>query len=249
MNIRFDNKRVIVTGAAKGFGRHIAANLVALGATVWGADVDEAELAITAKSGVNPKRIDLTDRAAVTAWAAEFEADVGPVDILINNAGGPAGAFRGLIENVSDAEWDTLININAGAAFAMCRAFVPQMKRAGSGRIVNISSGAGVAASRTGIHSYTAAKHAVVGLTRQLASEVGQFGITVNSVAPGFVRTTRETEEHWDALGDTGKQAMLNSIAMRRMGTPEDIGNAVLFFASGMAGWITGQVLVVDGGK
>ena len=248
MNIRFDNKRVIVTGAAKGFGRHIAANFVALGAKVWGVDIDAAGLAETARSGVTPKIIDLTDRAAVTAWAAEMEAG-GAIDILVNNAGGPAGAFRGLIENVSDEEWDTLLNINAGATFAVCRAFVPQMKRAGRGRIVNISSGAGVAASRTGIHAYTAAKHAVVGLTRQLASEVGQFGITVNSVAPGFVRTTRETEEHWDALGDAGKQAMLNSIAMRRMGTPEDIGNAVLFFASEQASWITGQVLVVDGGK
>jgi 3-oxoacyl-[acyl-carrier protein] reductase len=122
------------------------------------------------------------------------------------------------------------------------------MKRARKGRIVNISSGAGVRSSRTGIHAYTAAKHAVVGLTRQLASELGAYGITVNSVAPGFVRSTAETERDWQALGAAGQQKLVESIALRRLGTPDDIGNAVLFFASEHASWITGQVLLVDGG-
>jgi len=247
MNIRFDGRKVLVSGAARGFGRHIAQRFAALGARVHGCDIAAAELGETALGGVIPKQLDLTDRAAAAAWVREIEAD-GPVDVLVNNAGGPAGATRQAIEDVADAEWDKIFAINAGAGFALCRAVAPGMKRARRGRIVNISSGAGVRASRTGIHAYTAAKHAVVGLTRQLASELGAFGVTVNSVAPGFVRTTDETERDWNALGEAGRQKLVSSIAMRRLGTAEDIGNAVLFFASDKAAWITGQVLLVDGG-
>jgi 3-oxoacyl-[acyl-carrier protein] reductase len=123
------------------------------------------------------------------------------------------------------------------------------MKAAGRGRIVNISSGAGVQAARTGVQAYTAAKHAIVGLTRQMAAELGPFGITVNSVAPGFIRTAGDTERFWDSLGEDGQKRMIEGISMRRLGSPEDIGNAVLFFASDQANWITGQVLVVDGGR
>jgi 3-oxoacyl-[acyl-carrier protein] reductase len=247
VNIRFDGSRVVVSGAAHGFGRHIACAFAALGARVHGCDIAAEDLAETARHGIAPRRLDLRDRAAATAWIREIEAE-GPIDVLVNNAGGPAGAVAGAIETVTDAEWDSILDINAGAAFALCRAVAPGMKRAGRGRIVNISSGAGLRASPTGIHAYAAAKHAVVGLTRQLARELGPFGITVNSVAPGFVRTTAETERHWQAMGADGQQKLLSGIALRRLGSLEDIGNAVLFFASDRAAWITGQVLLVDGG-
>jgi 3-oxoacyl-[acyl-carrier protein] reductase len=123
------------------------------------------------------------------------------------------------------------------------------MKAAGRGRIVTISSGAGLGVSLTGIQAYAAAKAGEIGLTRQLAHELGPHGITVNSVAPGFVRSNPSTERQWDAYGAEGQQRLVQAIALRRLGTVEDIANAVLFLASDAAGWITGQTLAVDGGK
>ena len=123
------------------------------------------------------------------------------------------------------------------------------MKSAGCGRIVNISSGAGLGVSLTGIQAYASAKAAQIGLTRQLAHELGPHGITVNNVAPGFVLSNPNTERQWESYGAEGQKALIDGIALRRLGTPADIANAVLFFASEYAGWITGQTLQVDGGR
>ena len=120
---------------------------------------------------------------------------------------------------------------------------------AGGGRIVNISSGAGLQASLTGIQAYCTTKHAVVGLTRQLAQELGPFNITVNSVAPGFMRTNEATEKQWDSYGPEGQRDLMRRIAMQRLGRPDDIANAVIFFASDLAGFVNGQILQVDGGR
>jgi 3-oxoacyl-[acyl-carrier protein] reductase len=248
MNIDFTGKTVIVSGAAHGFGAHIAQSFAALGAIVHGCDVLSAQLNATAAFGVRPKVIDLTDFPAVTRWVQEISA-AGPIDVLVNNAGGLGGAVQQPIEDVTDDAWRNIMEINVGTAFALSRAVATSMKKARAGAIVNISSGAGIQPARTGIQAYTAAKHAVVGLTRQLASELGPFGITVNSVAPGLVRTTASTEQFWASRGEDGQKAMLAGIAMRRLGTIEDIGNAVLFLASDKATWITGQILSVDGGK
>ena len=118
-----------------------------------------------------------------------------------------------------------------------------------AGRIVAIASGAGLRPSLTGIQAYTAAKHALVGIVRQLALELGPQGITVNSVAPGFVRSNPTTERQWEAMGADGQQRLVQSIHTRRLGTAEDIAAATLFLASDQAAWITGQILSVDGGR
>jgi 3-oxoacyl-[acyl-carrier protein] reductase len=250
MQIRFDGKTVVVSGAGHGFGRCIAETFAGLGARVFGCDLSAAELRETAKAGVSTEVIDLTDRAAASAWIARIEQMVGgAIDVLVNNAGGVAGQEMRPIEEVTDPDWDRIFAVNIGAAFALSRATAAGMKRAESGRIVNISSGAGLTASLTGIQAYCSAKHAVVGFTRQLAHELGPYGITVNSVAPGFVRSNPASEKQWTGYEEDGQQALLGRIAMRRLGTPQDIANAVMFFACDLARFVSGQVLAVDGGK
>ena len=249
MQIRFDGKTVVVSGAGHGFGRCIAETFAGLGARVYGCDLSAAELAETAKAGVSTEVLDLTDRAAAAAWIVEIEQTTGgAVDVLVNNSGGVAGQEMQPIEEIPDADWDRIFAVNIGAAFALSRAVAAGMKRAGSGRIVNISSGAGLAASLTGIQAYCSAKHAVVGFTRQLAHELGPFGITV-SVAPGFIRSNPASEKQWAGYGEEGQRALVERIAMKRLGTAQDIANSVVFFASGLAGFVNGQVLAVDGGK
>ena len=230
MEIRFDGKTVVVSGAGHGFGRCIAETFAGLGARVFGCDLSAAELAETAKAGIDTAVVDLTDRAAAAAWIMEIGKTTGAaVDVLVNNAGGVAGQEMRAIEEVPDADWDRIFAINIGAAFVLSRAVAPDMKRARRGRIVNISSGAGLSASLTGIQAYCAAKHAVVGLTRQLAHELGPSGITVNSVAPGFVRSNAASEQQWAGYGEAGQKALVERIAMKRLGSAQDIANAVVF--------------------
>ena len=142
-----------------------------------------------------------------------------------------------------------LFKANVDGAFWLAQAAAPYMKKAGWGRIITISSGAGLRPSLTGIQAYSAAKHALVGLTKQLSWELGPFGITVNSVAPGFVLSNPTTERQWECYGPDGQKRLLESIHTKRLGRPDDIANAVLFLASEQASWISGQILSVDGGR
>jgi 3-oxoacyl-[acyl-carrier protein] reductase len=254
---RFDDATVIVTGAGHGFGRAIALAFAERGARVWACDVLDDELAETARlagasdGSCTARRVDVTDRDAVLAFVAEAEgaSASGAADVLVNNAGGVLGQVGVPMEEVTPQAWRALFEVNVDAAFACSQAVVPGMKRAGAGRIVNISSGAGLGVSLTGIQAYASAKAAQIGLTRQLAHELGPFGITVNNVAPGFVRSNPTTERQWQSYGEAGQRALIERIALRRLGTPDDIAAAVVFFASPYAGWVTGQVLSVDGGR
>jgi 3-oxoacyl-[acyl-carrier protein] reductase len=248
MNLSFEGRRVAVSGAAIGFGRCIAHRFAELGAEVHGCDILAPEVAELAASGIDATVVDLRDRVAAHAWIASVERR-GAIDVLINNAGGVAGQAPKPLEEVADYEWDRIIEINLGAAFALSRAVAPGMKKQGRGAIVNISSGAALQASLTGVQAYCAAKHAVLGLTRQLAHELGPHGIRVNSVAPGFVRTNPATERQWEAMGAERQRSLVDGIALRRLGTADDIANATLFLASDLASFVNGQILSVDGGR
>ena len=194
--------------------------------------------------GVDKDSVDVTDRAQVAALLER----IGPVDILVNNAGGVVGQVGRPLEEVSDEDWQAVVDANLKSTFVCTRAVVPGMKAAGYGRIVNISSGAGRSVSLTGIQAYASAKAGQIGFTRQTAHELGPFGITVNSIAPGFVLSNPTSIRQWESYGEEGQSAILGKIATRRLGEPEDIANGVLFFADEASGWVTGQVLSIDGG-
>lgn len=247
MQILFPGRTVLVTGAGHGIGRGIAHAFCRLGARTIGADINGAGLAETQAEAptLETKTFDVADRASVQAAVAS----IGAIDILVHSAGGVRGQVGRPVEDVPESDWHSVLAANLTGAFLAAQAVIPAMKSAGRGRIVFISSGAGLGVSLTGIQAYAAAKAGEIGLTRQLAHELGPFGITVNSVAPGFVRSNPTTERQWEAYGPEGQQRLVQSIALRRLGTTADIVNAVLFLASDFSLWITGQTLAVDGGK
>jgi 3-oxoacyl-[acyl-carrier protein] reductase len=149
---------------------------------------------------------------------------------------------------VSDEAWHEVVAANLTSTFLCTRAVVPAMKERGWGRIINISSAAGRSVSRTGIQAYASAKAGQIGFTRQMAHELGPFGITVNCIAPGFIRSNPTTERQWEGYGEEGQRELVQGIAMRRLGQPADIANGVLFFAAERSSWVTGQTISIDGG-
>ena len=255
MNQDFSGRAAIVTGAAHGFGRAIALAFATRGASVWACDVLEDEVMETerlcraAGGDCTVRVVDVRDKPAVERLATEAAQATGSVHVLVNNAGGVLGQVGQPLEQVLPAQWQAIFDVNVTGAFHFAQAVAPGMKTAKSGRIINISSGAGLGISLTGIQAYASAKAAQIGLTRQLAHELGPWGITVNNVAPGFVRSNPTTERQWESYGPEKQRALVESIALKRLGTVEDIAAGVLFFASESARWVTGQVLSIDGGR
>ncbi len=250
MELRLDGRIALVTGAAQGIGQAIARVLKAAGARVVVADRDAQGLeAFAATAGMEPVVLDVSRRAAAHEAVASIVRMHGGLDILVNAAGGVRGQVGGGVEAVTEESWRVLFEANVDGAFWLAQAACGPMAAKGWGRIVNIASGAGLRPSLTGIQAYTAAKHALVGLTKQLSQDLGPKGITTNAVAPGFVRSNPATERQWQSYGPEGQARLVQGIHLRRLGTPEDIANAVLFLASEQAGWISGQILSVDGGR
>ncbi len=229
-------KTAVVTGGASGIGRAIAARLESDGHHVATIDLQpsEADFAYTA---------DVTDRAQVDAALGKIRSQLGPVSILVNAAG--LEGFSRFTDITFDV-WQRVLNVNLNGVFHCCQAVIPEMVDAGWGRIVNISSSSthsGVA----GMAHYVAAKSAVNGLTKSLALEYGPSGITVNAVPPGFIDTPmlRSAEER--GFTDVEKATAMTPVG--RMGRPEDIAAACAFLISEEAGYITGQILGVNGGR
>ena len=229
IGVELSGRVAVVTGTAHGIGAAIAAALVSAGAEVHGCDRDT---------------VDVSDAAQVAAFLGEIER----VDILVNNAGGVVGQTHRPLEDVSDEDWSAVVDANLTSTFVCTRAVAPGMKERRYGRIVNISSGAGRSASLTGIQAYASAKAGQLGFTRQMAHELGPFGITVNAIAPGFVLSNPSSVAQFERYGEEGQRRLLETIATRRLGEPADVANGVLFFVADESSWITGQVLPIDGG-
>ncbi|APT57599.1 3-oxoacyl-[acyl-carrier-protein] reductase [Roseomonas gilardii] len=239
---RLDGKAALVTGATGGIGAAIARALHAQGAEVALTGRRESELSALAEAlgeRVTVIPADLSDPEAPAALVEKVEAELGGLDILVNNAG---LTRDGLALRMGDKDWSDVLEVDLTAPFRLARASLRGMMKRRAGRIVSIASIVGVTGN-PGQANYAAAKAGLIGMSKSLAQEVATRGVTVNVVAPGFVKTAMT-----DALNEAQKGAIMGRIPMQKMGLPEDIAAAVAYLASDEAGWVTGQTLHVNGG-
>ena len=250
LNTSFEGQVALVTGSAQGIGATIAQYLKESGVIVHLTDIDRSGLEATAKKlSLDYTVTDLGVRDDVHTLLGGVVQEHQRLDILVHAGGGVCGQVGRAITEIMPEDWHIIFKANVDAAFWLAQAASPIMAKAGYGRIVHIASGAGLRPSLTGIQAYTAAKHALVGLTKQLSLEFGKSGVTCNAIAPGFVISNPSTKRQWEAMGEEGQQKLMKNIHSGRLGTPEDIAHAVMFFASIESSWINGQILSVDGGR
>ena len=235
-------KVAFVTGSTRGIGLAIAKALHAAGAKVaiTGRDAGRAQEAAAALgAGAAGFACEISDAAQVTEAIAAAEQALGPIDILVNNAG---LTRDNILLRLSEADWDAVLDANLKGAFLTMRAVTKGMMKRRSGRIINITSIVGIIGNK-GQANYAASKAGLIGLTKSAAKEYASRGILINCIAPGFIDTDMTA-----ALPEDARKVLLEQIALGRLGSPDDIANTVLYLASDLAGYVTGQVLVVDGG-
>jgi 3-oxoacyl-[acyl-carrier protein] reductase len=240
-----EGKVAVVTGAGRGIGKGIALKLAGEGATVAACgrsltNVDAIAAEISKSGGkAAAYAVDVSDGAQVSETCDKIVKNFGRVDVLVNNAGVTRDQ---LLMRMSDEDWDAVLDTNLKGAFHFAKAVTRPMLKQRSGRIINISSIIGLTGN-AGQSNYAASKAGLIGFTKSLARELASRNITVNAVAPGFI-TTDMTQ----ALGEEAQAAVKERIALGRLGTAEDVANVVLFLASDLASYVTGQVITVDGG-
>jgi 3-oxoacyl-[acyl-carrier protein] reductase len=236
------NRIALVTGATGGIGNAVTRRLHQQGATVAISGTRESvlkELADSLQDRVHIFPCNLGDKEAVENLIPTIEAQLGRLDILINNAGITRDT---LAMRMKDDDWETVIDINLTSIFRLCRSAIKGMMKRRYGRIINISSVVGFTGN-SGQCNYTAAKAGIIGMSKSLATELASRGITVNSIAPGFIESAMT-----EGLSDTIKETILNKIPMGKMGTPDDIAHGVAFLAADETNYMTGQTLHINGG-
>ncbi len=240
-----EKRLAVVTGAARGIGRAVVLELLKQGRIVAGLDINAEQLTelenVVKEAGFSCKTscVDITDTAAFTETLESLAAEYGGIGILVNNAGITRDK---LILQMSDEDFDSVVNVNLRAAFIAMRIAARSMVRNKFGRIISLSSVAGVIGN-AGQSNYAASKAGLIGLTKTVARELARKNVTANCVAPGFIVT-----DMTDKLPEPVKEAAKQLIPLRRFGSVDDVAKAIAFFASDEAGYITGQVLCVDGG-
>ena len=239
------SKTALVTGGGRGIGREIALRLAQAGCSVAVSDIDIATAQTTAEEleqlGIKALAVkaNVADAAEVQGMFKEVLGVFGTLDILVNNAGITRDA---LLVRMKEEDWDLVLQVNLKSAFLCCKEVARPMMKARSGKIINIASVVGLMGN-FGQANYSASKAGLIGLTKTVARELAGRSICVNAVAPGFIRTVMT-----DKLSDADKEKLSSNIPMQKLGSAADVANAVLFLASPLADYITGQVLTVDGG-